>query len=362
MNALTSSTDRENRSAPIADQKRPVRILTAFLQKNTIPHALLFTGIDGVGKNRIATLLAMAANCGRQFPPGSGGVPAEPAALQACGDCRSCRTIEKELHPDILQIAPEGRTIRIHQVRTLIETLMLKPMEARRRFVIIQRADTMPDAAANALLKTLEEPPDRTILILLAGQTTDLLPTIVSRCRHIRFHPLRSASIADRLVQAHGYSDADASLAAAAARGSYSRAVALNKSDWKTWRNWLIGASGLERPDTLSRKPTGELLAFAEQLTKSKGRLPEALDTMAGWLRDVIVVRHDESKVTNNDRIGDLRKLSGHLPVAQLMSKLDVIRQAQSNLESSRNFNVRLTLEAMVLRLAKDYVKESRLD
>ena len=357
-----SSTDVQSRSEPIADQKRPVRILTAFLQKDTIPHALLFTGIDGVGKNRIATLFAMAANCAQQTTPRGGSGPDEPAGLHACGDCRSCRKIEKNIHPDILYLRPEGRTIRIHQVRTLIETLMFKPMEARRRFVIIEGADTMQEAAANALLKTLEEPPDRTILILMAGQSSDLLPTIVSRCRHIRFHPLRARSIADRLVAEHGFSHADASLAAAAANGSLTRAVAINKSGWTPWRDWLVGASGLEHPQHISQKPVGELLAFAEQLTKKRDKLPEALDTMAGWLRDLIVVRHDESKVTNVDRIDSLRTLCEQLPVDGLMAQIDVIRQAKRNIESSRNFNVRLTLEAMVLRLAKDYAKGQRLN
>ena len=255
MNALTSSNEVEHRSEPIADQIRPVRILTAFLHKKTIPHALLFTGIDGVGKNRIATLFAMTANCADRTGS-SGSAASSPAAagLHPCGVCRSCRKIEKGIHPDILRVQPDGRMIRIHQIRSLIETLSLKPMEARRRFVIIEQAETMRPAAANALLKTLEEPPDRTILILMAGQAADLLPTIVSRCRHVRFHPVSVESIAERLVNEHGISVADATLAAAAADGSFTRALEIGESGWAAWRNWLIGASGLESPQNLSQK------------------------------------------------------------------------------------------------------------
>jgi len=357
---LTPSNEVQPPSEPIADQKRPVRILTAFLHKETIPHALLFTGIDGVGKNRIATLLAMTANCAQAPPARNGTELSQPAGLHPCGACRSCRKIEKGIHPDIVRIQPDGRTIRIHQIRTLIETLSLKPMEARRRFVIVEQADTMRPAAANALLKTLEEPPDRTILILLAGQPADLLPTIVSRCRHVRFHPVSVQSIAERLERVHGVPAADATLAAAAADGSFTRALEITEPGWVAWRDWLIAASGLDSPHTLPQKPLGELLAFAEQLTKNKSRLPEALETMAGWLRDLIVIRHDTSKVTSTDRLDDLQALYGRLPVEFLIAKIDVIREAQKSIET--NSNLRLTLEAMVLRLSQDCAKDKRLN
>jgi DNA polymerase-3 subunit delta' len=353
VNALTASNETALGSELIADQQRPAQILTAFLQKETIPHALLFTGIEGVGKNRMATVFAMAANCGQTIAARGG------AGLQPCGECRSCRKIERQLHPDIHRIRPDGRTIRIHQIRTLIETLSLKPMEARTRFVIVERADTMRPAAGNALLKTLEEPPDRTVLILLATQAAALLPTIVSRCRQVRFHPVSARSIARRLVTEHGISETDAALAAAAAGGSLTRAVAISESGWARWRNWLLEASGLDHPDRLPQKPLGELLAFAEQLTKNKDQVPEALETMTGWLRDLIVIRHDPGKVTHIDRSDSLQQVADRLSVGDLMTKIDIIREAQESIDA--NGNLRLTLEAMVLRLSQDCAKEERL-
>ena len=360
MNALTPITEVECRPDAIADQKRPARILTAFLQKNTIPHALLFTGIDGVGKKQITTLFAMAANCAQRTPSRRCGTPSEPAGLHPCGVCRSCGKIEKGSHPDILRIQPHGRTIRIDQIRSLIETLSLKPMEAKVRFAIIEQAGTMNPSAANALLKTLEEPPDRTVIILMATQAADLLPTVSSRCRQIRFHPLSARSIADRLAGEHGLSAVDASLVAAAAGGSLTRALSIKDSNWSVWRDWLLEASGLDNPQGLPEIPMGELLAFAEQLTRTKQRVPEALETMAGWLRDLIVVRHTADRVTNADRIDSLLALAGRLPVATLMTKIDIIRKAQKSIESSAN--LRLTLEAMVLRLAQDRATEDRFD
>ena len=359
MNALTPNTEVPSRFETFSDQKRPVRILSTFLDTDTIPHALLFTGIDGVGKKQIATAFAMAVNCVDRNTTQRDAAQTRPHALHPCGVCRSCRKVEKNLHPDILTVQPDGRSIRIHQIRTLIETLSLKPMEAQRRFVIIEQADTMNPAAANALLKTLEEPPERTILILLAGQATDLLPTTVSRCRHIRFHPLKTVSIAERLIQNHSVSNTDAWLIASAANGSFTRALAIKESDWKTWRNWLLTASGLDRLDGLPQKPVGELLAFAEQLMKQKRRVTEALEAMTAWLRDLIVIRHDMDKAVNVDRKDELRTLSQRLPVQILINKMGVIRQAHRSIES--NSNMRLTLEAMVLRLAQDCGKKDVL-
>ncbi|MCP4630816.1 MAG: hypothetical protein GY850_46010, partial [bacterium] len=177
----------------IIDQDRPIRILTTFLQKGTIPHALLFTGIEGVGKERAAIAMAMACNCAdndaasdseRHGTSVSGhSNTIRPIITDPCGICKSCRIIASDNHPDIIRLKPSGPTIKIDQIRSTVQTLAMKPYEARWRLVIISDAQTMNPAAGNALLKVLEEPPGRTILILVAAHTTDLLPTIVSRCQ-----------------------------------------------------------------------------------------------------------------------------------------------------------------------------------
>ena len=160
----------------ITDQTRPARILAAFLKKGTIPHALLFTGIEGVGKQTAARMFAMACNCledGRGQPQvnsGKKGLPDNYKISEPCGLCRSCRKILSNSHPDVIQIKPSGYNIRISQIRDLCGILSLKPYEAKVRVVIISAAQTMNMAAGNALLKILEEPPDRTILILTATE------------------------------------------------------------------------------------------------------------------------------------------------------------------------------------------------
>ena len=181
----------------IIGQDRPIRILTTFLQNGTVPHALLFTGIEGVGKQSAAVTFAMACNCTGDFSENKfewrdnrtadDHSTADPRHItNPCGNCKPCRKIESKNHPDIIRIKPSGVFIKIDQIRALCQTLAMKPYEAGIRVVLISDAQAMNPAAGNALLKVLEEPPTGTILILVANHTADLLPTIVSRCRHIR--------------------------------------------------------------------------------------------------------------------------------------------------------------------------------
>ena len=343
----------------IVDQDRPKQILTTFLEKGTIPHALLFTGIKGVGKQTAAMAFAMACNCKGKDP---GRFEQDNAAysdryeyrssIEPCCKCRPCRKIQSGNHPDIIHIKPSGDYIRIAQIRTLIETLALKPYEARRRVVIISKAQTMNPAAGNALLKMLEEPPDRTILILIAEQTADLLPTIVSRCQHIRFNPISRNSLAALLAAQNGVDDEKALLIAGMANGSLTQAQTMHQTDWIQWRNWLIQASGLDQPASLFSRPAGLLLAFAEKLSGNKASLFEALEVMKSWLRDLIVSQYSPDKVINADLTESIQQTSKKCSVNSLLYKISVIQTAQRDLEV--NANVRLTIELMMMRMARD--------
>jgi DNA polymerase III subunit delta' len=291
----------------IIGQDRPKKILTAFLQKGTLPHALLFTGLEGVGKESAAVEFAMACNCAaNHLSSDSAGhddrkTDHSAAAVRSssglpCGSCKSCRKIESNSHPDIIRIQPAGPFIKIDQIRTLGQTLAMKPYEASVRVVIISDARAMNPAAGNALLKMLEEPPSRTILILLAPHTSDLLPTIVSRCQHIRFYPISRKDMVSVLVNEDGADTRDAEVIAAMAGGSISRARQMHQSEWINRRNWLICES-----EAISIGSVNRLLAFGEQLAKDKEGLPEALEVIKSWLRDLVVAKFKSKKIINHD-------------------------------------------------------------
>ena len=279
----------------IIGQDRPIRILTTFLQNGTVPHALLFTGIEGVGKQSTAVTFAMACNCtGNNSEYKSEGennraadghsTPKRPRIINPCGNCKSCRKIESENHPDIIRLKPSGVFIKIDQIRALCLTLAMKPYEASMRVVLISDAQAMNSAASNALLKVLEEPPTGTILILVANHTSDLLPTIVSRCRHIRFNPISKTKMESVLVRKHGLDPENAMIIATMADGSFSRALHMHRTNWINRRNWLISEL-----DSLSSESISRLLAFGEQLAKNKDALPVALEVMKSWLRDLVM-------------------------------------------------------------------------
>jgi len=340
----------------IIDQVRPIRILTAFLQKGTIPHALLFTGIEGVGKERAAVTLAMACNCtgnrarfdseGVDIPVSGHSKASLPFTTEPCGSCRSCRKIESDNHPDIIRIKPAGPLIKIDQIRTLCQTIAMRPYEAGTRVVIISDAQAMNPAAGNALLKVLEEPPDRTILILVAAHTSDLLPTIVSRCQHIRFNPISRKSLESVLEREHGIDSGDAAIIAAMAGGSVSRALRMYRSNWIKRRHWLI--SELE---SLSTNSVNRLLALGDQLAKNKDDLPDTLEIFKSWYRDLVIAKLNPDRVLKHDLASNLQQTSQNMSLTSLLLNYEIIQSTQKALRTGTN--IRMAMESMVLKLSR---------
>jgi len=330
----------------IIDQKQPIQILTTFIKKGTIPHALLFTGIEGVGKLAAAMTFAMACNCIVQVHNGE----KTQNITGPCNQCRSCKKINSGNHPDIILIKPSGQFIKIAQIRSLHQTLAMKPYEARSRVVIISEARAMNPEAGNALLKVLEEPPDHTILILITIQKSDLLPTVVSRCRHIRFNPISQKILEALLIQEKGVDKNKAAIIAAMANGSFSKAVSMNRTNWINRRNWLIQAMGLDQPESLSSIQTGLILAFAERLSKNREILLDSLEIIKSWLRDLVIYKYYPEKIINKDLIDKIQYGSQTITVKNLILQIEAIELAQKNIQS--NANLRLTLDVMATRLA----------
>lgn len=320
----------------IIDQERSIRVLTSLLTSRSLPHGLLFTGIEGVGKRTAATALAMACNCtGRAAEDG----------VEVCGECAACRKIATDRHPDVLRVAPSGLQIKIDQIRDLCQSLAMKPYEARVRMAIIAEAHRMNPAAGNALLKMLEEPPDRTVLILTAPQRADVLPTIVSRCQHVRFKPIAPRHLAAMLATAYGFSPEDAQLTAALANGSVTRALAMQRRGWLQRRNWILSEMA-----ELALRPTTALLALAEKTSLVKEDIPEVLDLMATWVRDVAVARYCPDRIIHQDLKRPILEASRRSDPGFLAKADRTIGEARRRIQA--NANPRLALEALWLRLA----------
>lgn len=341
-------------------QDQPIRLLSTLLRNGSIPHALLFIGMEGVGKQDAAMAFAMACNCKSHERGPFGKRPhlrtkddrADLRHIDAghCGPCKSCRKIVAGQHPDIIHIAPSGSLIKIGQIRDLCRTLSMMPYEARLRVVVITDAQTMNPAAGNALLKVLEEPPDRTILILTATQTSDLLPTIVSRCQHIRFRPISRKHIEMQLIEAHDMRPDDAEIISIMANGSLSKARSMMRSmprtNWIKRRIWIINEI-----DAMIDKPMASRLAFAEKLSKEKKLLSDSLEVIKSWFRDLIVCRYHPEKLINYDLKDKILHASTAMRVDSLISHIDDIQSVQKNINA--NINMRLSLEVLMMRLAR---------
>jgi DNA polymerase-3 subunit delta' len=342
--------------ASIQDQEQPIRILSAFFHTGKMPHAMLFTGVDGIGKRSAAMAFAMACNCSGDKVSvdaeayGAASMPGDTVKVPAsCGRCRSCRKIQADSHPDIIRIEPVGQFIRIAQIRELLCTLAMKPYEAKLRVVIISDAHAMNPEAGNALLKILEEPPERTILILTASGTADLLPTIVSRCQQIRFNPLPLKRLATLLVENEGVAPENARILAAMGDGSYSRTLRLCRQNWIERRRWLIHAGGFLRGTSSGRVTITGLMSLAIELLEKNNGAGEALEILTSFYRDLAVIKFRQGRIINEDLLNGLREAASELSATALVTKLEAIETTRKRLRG--NANPRLAMELLLMQL-----------
>ena len=304
-----------------------------------MPHALLFTGPAGVGKRTTARLFAMALNC----------LNTEGEGEKPCTRCRSCRQMLDGRHPDLLLIEPKGAVLRIHQIRELLAVLAMKPYQALNRVVILAQAQAMNPEAGNALLKVLEEPPANTILILTTDRLPDLLPTVVSRCRHLRFNPLSVRDVASFLASQRNIMGPEAETVAHMSAGSFSRALQLLDTNWRDRRRWLIQASGLDQPAVSAGCCNTAALSFAALLAGQKEMIHDSLDMLKTWIRDLAVVGHIPGQVVNQDCLAQLRRVSRGIQPKKLSNLWQIVEKAQKAIAA--NANVRLTLDTMALKM-----------
>lgn len=323
--------------------------LSALYNKGTVPHALLFCGAEGLGKRDTAVLFAMACNCYDKLE-GNGNI-----ADTADCTCRSCNKIRSGNHPDIHWVEPSGAFIKIDRIRELCQSVAMKPYEAKMRVVIISGAQNMNVEASNSLLKLLEEPPQKTILILTAIQASDLLPTIFSRCQTVRFTPISQDIIKSLAIEKFNIFPGEAEITAILSQGSLAKINACKNikgiRELIGLRNWLLQMC-YELTDKRVQVSMGTGLAFAEKLSKDKKKLSDSLDIMKSWLRDLIIVKYQPDRIINKDILHNIRLISQTFSTNSLLSKLDVLQTAQQELRT--NANVRLAMEIMVLGLIKE--------
>ena len=304
-------------------------------------HAYLFTGPPGVGRRALALRFAQALNCLAPSAPG-----------EACGQCRPCRQIAQLQQADLSIVQPEedSSTIKVEQIRALQHSLSLTPYEARFRVGLLLNFEQATPSAQNALLKTLEEAPDKAILLLTADLAESLLPTITSRCEVLRLRPASIDDLDCALRERWGYPANEARLLAHLSGGRPGYAVNLHDQPGlleqrELWLSDLGDLLGM---------PLRERLAWVEggHERPEKDTLRAMLQTWQTFWRDLLLARAgSRAPLTNLDHEHDVRRLAAQMDLAVIRARTADLEQAQRRLDA--NVNARLLLETVLLQWPK---------
>ena len=298
-------------------QERAKMFLARVLDSGRLAHAYLFRGPDGVGKQLCARIVAAAVNC--SGTSGEGG----------CGSCPSCRKFRSGNHPDIVVISPEKGTIGIDRIRALSKSLAYPPYESAMRVVILEDVHTMRAEAANSLLKTLEEPPEDNLLILTAESSSEVLPTIISRCQSVPFFGLPVEQCAAVITAIDdSVSGEEAAMLAQLAEGSPGRALLFRKKELVEMWKEVIEVIEMQEQGAVSR-----VLKAAELLAGLKEDLLPLLGLIRIRLRDRMLSEAE----------------AGHHTTEKQLLQLAAVENAERQL--ARNCNRALVCEVLLFNL-----------
>jgi DNA polymerase-3 subunit delta' len=359
----------------VIGQQRVKEILLSALRSERLPHAYLFYGGEGVGKDAMALELARLLHC-------------ERGGEVACGQCDSCARVSTGQHPDVRLVTalpvgkgegsddtplgklteaelklvqeqhrqkaenpysrislPRANIIKVNSIREVRRESSMSTFDKQRRVFIISDADLMGDEASNTLLKTLEEPSGDTMFILTTAHREALLPTILSRCQNVRFDPLTEEEIRAALIEREKVDGERASLAARLSNGSYTRALDLLDEDMLQERNDVLSfIRNAIAPNVVSLSTMIDGLAEG----KDRERVTRFLAVMLMWFRDALVLIQG-GDVINLDQQEDLKRFVARFPGADLIQVLADVEKAMFLI--SRNVHIKLALLQLAVQL-----------
>ena len=326
----------------VAGHDQLKRLIARAALRGTLPPSLIFAGPSGVGKRMAAVALAQLVNC------------LTPGDEDACGECASCRRIARGVHADVLIIEPgETGAIKIEQIREVVERSAYRPFEGRRRVVIVDDAEQIVPSAQDALLKTLEEPPNATTFVLVTSMPETLLGTIRSRCQRLRFGRLSPADVAGQLMAKHEYTEADAHAAAAFADGSVGRALEGDSAAFKEARDAALQllevvASG---PPPARRIQASGGLPGAGRAKADRDALAQSLRALATILRDLGILGSEGSvsSLANADLQGKLQPLTRWFDRDRILASFAAVDRALNALD--RNASPKIVADWLAFQI-----------
>jgi len=359
----------------LVGQERVAGFLRAAVESGNTSHAYLFVGPPGSGKRSAALLLACALICG------DGG----------CGACEACLRVRRGAHPDVRVVEPAGATTYlVEQVRDeLVPDMWLAPADGHAKVYIVEGAEALGDAAANAFLKTLEEPPSAVTIVLLTDDYDAMLPTITSRCQAVRFAPVTPSRALALLVERTGASEDEALAALAACSADVPRALEFLRSPARRsardhvlsvmrdlpvmdGRDVLVSARDLlrevrapldelkerhgvelrEREEFMGRQARSkevEQRQKRELTARERQAVLEIVAVVESWFRDVLAVFVGAGGVANRDNLDDIETAAGCMSSVSIQCGLDAVATARSRV--AYNVSPQLAVEAMLFEI-----------
>ena len=326
---------------------------TAILQEK-VNHAYIFQGAPGTGKRTLADAFAAALECDSLFDTltlkdAADRVLLKPEEVDACGVCRSCHQAQRHNNPDIVYVVHEKeKLISVDEIREqVVGDVAIRPYNGRRKVYIITDAQLMNAQAQNALLKTLEEPPEYAVILLLTTNAYTLLDTIRSRCVLLDLKPVRDDQVMHYLMEHVQIPDYQAKLCAAFAQGSIGRAMALATSeDFQDLREMALRAV-----KTAGAMDVAAIREQVETMTGQKEHIQDLLDVLAVWYRDVLYFKATRSadSLVFRDQLQAIRQAANVCSYEGIENVLRALDTAKERLNANAGFE--LTMELLLLTM-----------
>ena len=299
-------------------------------------HAYLFQGEEGVGKEALARTFAAGLQCQSE------------SADKPCKACVSCRQMESGNQPDVIWVTREKASLGVDEIREqLCNTMDIKPFSSPYKIYLVPEAEKMTEAAQNALLKTIEEPPEYGIVILMTSNISALLPTIQSRCLTMEFRPLSTAVVESYVKEHCQVPDYQARASAAFAQGNLGKAMRYAKSeDFIERKDHIISLLRHVEQMDLS-----EMLAVIKDLGTRKDEVRDYIDLMVLWYRDVLLFKatKDINQLLFQDEASYISREASHRSYEKIEEILQAFEKAKVRLRANVNFDI--TMELMLLTL-----------
>lgn len=345
-------------SARVLGQNHIEKHFENAIKTGKISHAYIINGEEGTGKMRLAVQFAKALQCvennkdfyaenNLQFDFGEKEID-KFVTGRACGECRSCKQTDSKNQPDIKYVTYEKSGIGVDEIRNQInDDIDIKPYSSRYKIYIIADSEKMTVQAQNALLKTIEEPPEYAIIILLTTNADMFLPTILSRCVLLNIRPVKEETIKNQLMSEYGISNYEANVAAVFSGGNPGKAIKLATSEeFKELKKHVVGMIM-----SLERGGMDIINSYIKEAGTFKKQMEEYFGLMRSWFRDVLLYKSvkDIDSLIFQDDYKLVEEMSNKMEYIDLNIIFKAIDYADSRIKSNVNFDV--TMEVLFLTI-----------